>query len=415
MSQEDVQTWNNLGALLRSIGRFTAAEICYRRALNLQADNPFTLTNLGNVLKDLDRFDDALQCHKLAVKINPRNAIIQQNLGIVLRHLGKRGEALEVFERAYQLEPGHSEICWDLAIERLLHGDLKQGWTLYESRWKLPDKAMRNFNKPLWNGKEFKRKKLLIHTEQGFGDFIWAMRFLPYVKALGGEVVLECKPELRRLLNNLDGVDKIVTIHDPVPEYDLHCPIMSVAGLIGINDTTNCVSPPTLIPPQDSIKRFKNIFKNFDNKLKVGIVWSGSVTFADNRRRSAALEHFLSLAVIPKVALFSLQKGPPREALYTQGSQALVLDLDPLINDFADTAAAIDQLDVIIMTDSSVAHLAGTLGKPVWNLLSYNAYWLYGLDSNHCPWYPSMRLWRQEEPGNWEGLFKIVVNELASL
>lgn len=410
----DAQSWHNLGTYLKSAGRFSAAESCYRRALHLRPDHPLTLTNLGNLLKDMDRDQEALQFQRRAAEIAPDNHLIQQNLGVLQRQAGLREEALVSFQRARELAPDDAACRWDLALEYLAHGRFEQGWPLYESRWELPNVTAPRGTLPRWQGERFDGKRLLIHTEQGFGDTLWASRFLPAVKALGGEVSLRCGEPLRRLLHGVDGVDELNTPEVHGEAFDLHSPLMSVPGLLGVT-RADAHPPVRLRVPAASRERFDPLPGSGGERLKIGIVWSGSTTFFDNRRRACPIDHFLRLASIPGVALYSLQMGEPRRALQARGSRALVHDLTPLIEDFADTAAAIEQLDLVIMTDSAVAHLTPSLDKPVWNLLAYSSYWLYGLTGERCGWYPTMRLWRQRRPGDWDELFQRVTEGIEEL
>jgi len=284
---------------------------------------------------------------------------------------------------------------WRRLIERATGPETSNGWRT----------KTRAYPFPQWQGEPFEGRTLLVHPEQGFGDAIIACRFLPQVKARGGTVVLECKPELRRLLSELEGVDRIVPPGKPPEGVDLHCPVMSLAGLF---DTTMDTLPPTpnLHIPEEARNRFRPVFARHADRFKVGIIWSGSVTFKGNRDRATGLDRFLPLAEVPGVQLYSLQKGPPEVELRESGlAGTLVIDIGGRVGDFADTAAAVEQLDVVVMTDSATAHLAGSLGRPVWNLLNFVPYWMYGLEGENTPWYPSMRLFRQRWSGDWDGVF----------
>lgn len=414
----DAQAWHNLGAYLKSAGRLAAAESCYRRALALRPDHALTLTNLGNLLKELERHDDALHYQRRAVEQAPEHHLIRQNLGIALRQAGRREEALDAFQRAVELAPSDAACRWDLALEYLAHGRLADGWPLYEARWALRNNAAEPHDTPRWRGEAFRGKRLLIQVEQGFGDTLWAARFLAAVKGLGGEVIVECRAQLKRLLAAVEGIDELRTREERRDDHDLHCPMMSLPGLLGVSEPR--AYPPAVLPvPTASRERLRERFPSPPGspgeRFRIGIIWSGSTTFADNRRRACPLEHFLRLAAHPEVALYSLQMGTPRRDLLNRGSGALVEDLTPLTEDFTDTAAAIEQLDLVIMTDSAVAHLTASLGRPVWNLLAFSSYWLYGLEGEECAWYPTMRLWRQRRPGDWEELFRRVDEGLQAL
>lgn len=412
---EEAPDWSsayvNLGAALRRQGKFDVALACTRRALELAPDAPGVLMNLGNVLKDLDRFDEAVTAQRAAVAARPNNPQAHYNLGITLKESGDIGAAVAAFEQALALDPDNVEIEWDRALALLLLGRFDAGWPAYEARWRLGSLPDRGFRVPRWQGEDFAGRTLLLHPEQGFGDAILASRFIPQVKARGGAVRLECKAPLRRLFTDLEGVDELLEPGAAQTGFDLECPAMSLPGLLGA--PTDLPPPPRLHLPEQCRRRWESALAPTADGFKVGIVWSGSLTFKGNRRRATALERFLGLTGVPGVRLYSLQKGPLERELESSGARAVVSDIGGQVSDFADTAAAIQALDLVIMTDSAVAHLAGSLGTPVWNLLSFVPYWLYGLAGETTPWYPAMRLIRQPRPGDWDSVFERVAEDLA--
>ncbi|MEM1178787.1 MAG: hypothetical protein AAGM22_10630, partial [Acidobacteriota bacterium] len=266
----------------------------------------------------------------------------------------------------------------------------------------------------------FPHGSLLILREQGFGDFLFASRFLPAAKKLGGRVVVTCRRELIPLFKHVEGIGELFEEPHPrppsmeVPKTEFICPLMDLPGLF--NASFERMTPPlALSVPADARARVAPLLERCGRRLKVGIVWSGSVTFRGNAKRSVRLERFLDLANAPGVQLISLQKGPRRSELEESGASPAVLDAAPYLDDFADTAALVQGLDLVIMTDSAVAHLAGTLGVPVWNLLPFLPYWLYGPEGDETPWYPSMRLFRQPSPGDWDSVFAEVRRNLHTL
>jgi tetratricopeptide (TPR) repeat protein len=414
----DPSLWNNMGIFLRESKHARAAEACYRRALDCGGEADAGLrSNLGNALNDIERSVEAIACHELALAMNKDSVLFQQNLGVALRGAGHHAEAVAVYDRLLEKSPGHHDARWDRSQSLLALGRYAEGWRDYESRWKLKEAGPYPRKGPRWNGEPFKRKTLLLIAEQGYGDTLLAARFLPQVKKLGGRVLLECQPEVMRLLGKHNRVDGMFTKGTLPPEpYDFQLPMMSLPGLF-VPDAAAIPRKPYLAADPAGHAMFANLLdkkpgpQKKPGQINVGVVWSGSVTFKGNAYRAAQLEHFLRFAAVPGVRLFSLQKGPPHEELKKLGLQSLVTDLAPLLLDFECTAAALEMLDLVIMTDSATAHLAGALGRPVWVLLGSRPYWLWG-GGDDTPWYPSMRLFRQRKVGDWEELFERAEGEL---
>ncbi|MBL8704604.1 MAG: tetratricopeptide repeat protein [Rhodospirillales bacterium] len=409
--------WANLGVMMRTIDDPAAAIACYRQAIGIGGVNPGTLGNLANALKDLDLLPEAIAAHEQVLAMEPGKPSHHHNYGIALRQAGRYRDAIAAFERTLAISPGLKTVCWDLALARLQVGDFAQGWPLYESRWDLGDISLPALAAPLWRGEDLSGKTILLHSEQGFGDAIQCVRYAGALKARGAaRVVLDCKPPLERLFATVPGVDAIAPRGQALPPHDVHCPLNSLPGLFG-TDTTNIPGAiPFLRAPEDGAGKFATALALAGTRLKLGIVWSGSVTFKDNHHRATTLARFLRHFALPEVCLFSLQKGPPEAELRALGPDAPLVDLAPLIDDFADTAAVIGQLDLVLMTDSSVAHLAGALGAPVWVLLPHHAHWLWlENDRDATPWYPSMRFFRQARANDWDAPFAAAGEALASL
>ncbi len=410
---DEAGIWSNLGVAYRRAGRFALAVGCYRRALDLQPGDGSFLGNLGNALKDLGRLDEAVATHRRAVAARPQDAGSWHNLGIALREAGRFAESLQALERALQLDPKARRIDWDRAISLLQLGRFEEGWKAYEARWLLGELPDRRPELPRWRGEDPLGTRLLVLPEQGFGDTLLALRFLPRLRELGAEVWLECKAELWRLLQGAPFVDRLVRVDEPALEPRWRVSMMSLPGLLEVDDGARLPPPPPLTVPRAAEAKVERLLKPFAGRVTVGIVWSGSVTFKNNRNRAVPLERFYELAEVPGVQLVSLQKGEPEQQLKRQRAEPLVFDLAPHLADFADTAAACRQLDLVIMTDSAVAHLAGSLGTPVWNLLNFVPYWPYRGQAATTPWYPSMRLFRQPAPGAWDEVFRQAKAALA--
>jgi len=413
---DDPVAWTILGVALRSNGQPAPAIVAYRRSLALAPDVGGVLSNLGNALKDVGRLDEAIAAHYRAVQCDAKNATTWQNLGVALRERGDLKDSLAAFQHVLNLAPDHVTAHTDRAQIRLMLGEFGEGWAEFEWRWKLKELTPPNYKQPRWTGAALPEATILLWPEQGFGDTLLGARYAPLVKERVGRVIIGCQPELVRLFRTIPGVDEVLAVGQTLPGFDVQCPLLSLPGIFGTDLET--IPPPVTVSVSDEARaKLQPAFAPYENALKVGIVWSGNVRFKANHLRATGLERFLSFAEVPGVQLFSLQKGPRAADLDTIRARAIVVDLAPHLDDFADTAAALEQLDLVIMTDSSVAHLAGALNRPVWNLLAYLPYWLYLRERADSPWNPSMRLFRQPKPGDWDTVFaaaKTALNEFAA-
>ena len=411
---KDASAWLNLGTALRRMDRSEAAIACCRRALELSPGNSSYLTNYGNALADLEQEQESLDAHAAAARAKPDDFLICRNYAIALRDFRHFDEALVYFDKALRLRPDDVSLQWDRAITYLHLGRFKEGWEAFEVRWKVPPMQERVMSVPRWRGENISGKTVLVYEEQGFGDTILCSRYIPMIAARGGRVILECKKPLHRLFQSVQGIDKIVEVGMIDEVFDYHIPMMSLPGIFKTG-LSSIPSPANLCVPDSVQPEVTRLLDFAGGRLKVGVVWSGSVTFPHNRRRAVSAARFLPLTEIPDIQLYSLQKGPCEKELAECGGQGLILELGSFLNDFADTAAILKQLDLVIMTDSAVAHLAGSLGVPIWNLLNFQPYWLYLSEREDSPWYPSMRLFRQPEPGDWDSVFARVAQALEHM
>lgn len=400
----DANLWSALGALLRIEGKPEAAVACHRRALEIEPGHAGAWTNLGNCLVDLERYEEGIAAQETALRLSGGALNLLPNLVVALRHGCRFDRALEMLDAGLRVTPDSASLRWDRSLTLLQVGRYGEGFADHDSRLSLPSYQNRLAPGPMWDGSPLDGRTILLTTEQGFGDVLLAARYIPLVKARGGRVILECLPELRRLLSSVEGIDVFLDAGSPFPAYDVHCPLMSLPHRLGtVLDT---VPPPVRLSiPGEARAKAATLVDGPDGTVKVGIIWSGRVTFKDNARRATSLTRFLRFLDVPKVRLYSIQKGPPEAELERLGTGMLVRPLGPELNDFAETAAVLERLDLVIMTDSSVAHLAGSLGRPVWNLLQFMPYWVYGAQGETTPWYPTMRLFRQTVPGDWDGVF----------
>jgi tetratricopeptide (TPR) repeat protein len=403
------------GVMFAAMKRHLDAVWCYRAALARDGAAVGVWTNLGNALTQLNHLKSAIACHRRAIALSRgRDPLLHHNLGISLSEAGQHGEAVISFSNALKLSPAHHMARWDRGRSYLHLGNYAQGWPDYEIRRVTGQLQRRELPGEAWDGKPYPGKRLLVAIEQGFGDMLWVARYFSRVKALGGELIIECRPELLPLIANMGVADQLVLHGAALPPADLHCYLCSLPGLF-TSDLASIPNLPYLSAPADHLEKFAKLIPKANGHLKVGIVWSGSVTFGKNHRRAQRLLSFFQACALPGVQLYSLQKGAPVSELTSLPRGGPIIDLNPYLGNFADTAAAVDHLDLVIMTDSAVAHLAGAMGKPVWVLLGHNAHWLWLLDRTDCVWYPSMRLFRPRAEGEWDHVFDSVSAELLSM
>ncbi|WP_376967519.1 tetratricopeptide repeat-containing glycosyltransferase family protein (plasmid) [Azospirillum sp. A26] len=456
LTPNSLNGWTNLGGLMVRLGRPEEGVRAYHAALRLKPDQPALLNELGIQLERLKRTDEAREIFaraaalapgdaeiannhgallrmdnqleeaatrfRRAIVLNPQHAGAYSNLGSTVKDRGRFWEALPAFRRATRLDPNFAGAHWNESLVRLLLGDFARGWRGYEWRWKhgrLPS-PQRSFIQPRWDGSPLRGRRLLVYWEQGFGDVLQFVRYLPLLAqsikgtskgATGGvaggdgqPIYLECQGALLPVLRGLPGTIAVET-GKPLPDFDVQIPVLSLPALFG----TRLESVPSRVPylsaEPDLVARWGGRLTEAAKDgggLKVGIVWAGSPTHGNDRNRSVGLAPFARLAAIPGVSLVSIQKGPTEGQAANPPGGFPLLNLSPDIRDFADTAAIMTGLDLVVCVDTSVAHLAGALGVPVWVLLPFAPDWRWMLDREDSPWYPTMQLFRQDKPGSWD-------------
>jgi tetratricopeptide (TPR) repeat protein/glycosyltransferase involved in cell wall biosynthesis len=410
------EAWGNLGSALQAQGNLTDAVAHYQHAIALNPNYVDAHQNLAVALKDLDRLEAAVTHCERVIALKPDLPDIYYNLGFILRRLGRLEAAIAHYRRAIALKPDFVEAHKNLGHALLLTGDLPNGFAEYEWRWQQPNWFPRPFAQPLWDGTDLHGKTILLHAEQGMGDTIQFIRYAQQVRDRGGKVIVECQEPLLRLLETVAGIDRLTSQTGPLPDFDLHAPLLSLPHLLGTTLATIPAEVPYLQAPPDANFNLQspNLSQNFSQNLKIGIAWTGNPHHKNNRHRSCQPADFRRLIALPGTRFYSLQKGDAVQDLQTC-TDLPIHDLSDRLHDFADTAAAIAQLDLVITIDTAVAHLAGALGKPVWVLLSYAPDWRWLLDRSDSPWYPTMRLFRQTAPGNWQSVFESVQIALEQL
>jgi hypothetical protein len=414
-----------MGNVLLELGEREQAVELFRRLVARQPDVAEAYSNLGNALlasspgsgqSATDQTAQAMAAFEQAIAIRPDYAPAYLNRGNAYVQHRRLKEAAEQYHKAIELAPDFHEARWNLALLRLLEGNYAQGWELYESRWDVKGKIFhRRFEQPLWDGSDLAGRRIVLHAEQGFGDSIQFVRYAPLVAARGAHVILYCPPELRRLFHSVKGVEQIFCGDESAPPFDIHCPLISLPRHFGTTLATIPGDVPYLFADAAAVDRWRKRLSEQPGKLKIGLAWSGSPGNSANRNRSTTLESFASLGSIPEVTFVSLQKGEAAAQAKTPPAGMRLLDWTDRLSDFAETAALIAALDLVISVETAVTHLAGALAKQTWVLLSYSADWRYLLDRPDSPWYPTMKLFRQTVRGDWAGPVNGVAAELGRL
>lgn len=411
---EDADTLNNLGVALHNSGQLDEALTTFESALALQP-KAHLHCNLGNVHVDRGDYDQALHCYQQALRLDPRSTYAFGSLGALYMKMMRLEEARAALDQALAIDPNFIGGHWNRAQLLLLQGEFKQGWQEYESRLYAPEVVQRfgrrEFSKPLWDGSSAADKTVLVYAEQGFGDAVQFCRYLPRVQQRVGRVIFECRPELLRLMQGLAVTVECVARRDdfrePTVAFDYQLPLLSLPRLFGTELTTIPAQTPYLNADPVLAQQWRGRIQG--DGIKVGLVWAGSPTHQSDRYRSMTLAQLAPLAQLSGITFVSLQKGAAAQQLATAAAAMNLIDLTAQMNDFADTAAVIANLDLVISVDTAVAHLAGALGKPVWVLLYYPPEWRWLLDRDDSPWYPTMRLFRQGARRDWG----LVVQQLA--
>jgi len=399
------QVHANISLALSEIGNYDDAISHASSAVEI---NPIAelYDNLGDILRRSGNPAEAINNHLMALTKKPDLASAYNNLGNAYVDQEMWEEAIASFTQAIRMGSSNPEPHWNLALVLLLIGDLKNGWREYEWRWRKSDfsSRYRDFVQPMWEGNPLGERRLLLHAEQGNGDSIQFIRYLKEIDRGSGRIILECPNSLVRLFSTIPDIDTIIGSGERIPGFDVHAPLMSLPYLF---DTELETIPADI--PYIEVDSGESLVNELDNtKLNVGIVWAGSSAHKKNRSRSVELSCFTGLAGVENVQLYGLQIGERRDDLSCLPDKGSIVDLADEIDDYLDTAQIINSLDLVISVDTSVAHLAGAIGKPVWVLLQADNDWRWLLDRKDSPWYPTMRLFRKRKNNDWTDVFEDV-------
>ncbi|HVA48469.1 MAG TPA: tetratricopeptide repeat protein [Pirellulales bacterium] len=405
---------SNLGNALRELGRIQEAILSLRQALQLKSDFAEAHGGLAMALTQQGDLDGALESCREALRLRPDLASAHLSMGFILSELGRRSEALACCEKALELQPDMPDARKNRSLVLLLEGKLAEGWAEYEWRWKCPELPERPFPQPLWDGTPLDGKTIMLHAEQGFGDTLHFVRYARLVRERGGRVIVVCQRPLVTLLRRCEGVEQVLAQGDPLPPFDVHAPLLSLPRIFGTTLDNIPADVPYLNSDPQIVARWRDELSGV-SEFKIGIAWQGSRTHRRDRGRSIPLSYFAPLAAQSGVRLYSLQKNFGQEQLGEVSFGGRIIDLAPRLESFVDTAAVMENLDLVICCDTSVAHLAGALARPVWVAVATVPDWRWLLDRDDTPWYPTMRLFRQHRRGDWHDVFVRITSALAEL
>ncbi len=451
LKPRSTEAYDNRGIVLEKQGKGDEAIAAWRKAIEIEPDYPPALTHLGRALLAKDQAEEGLELLRKSVKANPHSSEAQNQLGCALRKVGELEAAAEAFRRAIQLDPcsceahsnlgialydlgeldqslvhaekavelksDYAEAHWNLSLTLLAMGAWERGWIEYEWRryGQIKKGWFRSFQQPEWNGCPIEGRTILLTAEQGFGDTLQFIRYAPLVAARGAKVIVEAPPALCEILRGVKGVSQIVALGEPLPPFDLHTRLLTLPCIFGTRPT----NVPAEVPYLHADPRREALWKPrmTGGQFKIGIAWQGNTSFGNDRLRSIPLKNFELIARVEGVKLFSLQKNAGTEQLAQVADRFRVEQFNPPLDEggsgaFTDTAAVMNQLDLVITSDTSVAHLAGALGVRVWVALGVSSDWRWLRDRDDTPWYPTMRLFRQQRPGDWEGVFDRIAKAL---
>jgi Flp pilus assembly protein TadD len=409
---DNVEALHHLGVAAGQQAKYETAEHLIGRAVALSPHRAEAHFNLGNALEGQDRIEEAAASYQRALAIKPDYVAAMNNLGVVLQAQNRVAAAMKSYGQALEIEPNNAGVHYNLGMALLLTGDIGRGAAECEWRWqaemgpRLPD-----LEAPIWSGQPLPERTILLRAEQGFGDTIQFVRYAPLVRARCGRVILQCAASLMPLLATVRDVDEVIAFDQPLPEIACHAPLLSLMHLLETRLDGIPATVPYIAVDPSRATAFERQIASVPG-LKIGVAWAGNPRKRTDHDRSVTLSMLGPILAVPDVAFFSLQKGPRATEAAAGPLAGRIIDLGPHLNDFADTAAAVSCLDLVISVDTAVAHLAGALAKPVWTLLPFAPDWRWLLDRDDSPWYPTMRLFRQPYRGDWASVVAYAANEL---
>jgi tetratricopeptide (TPR) repeat protein len=412
LDPKTVAARHNLGNAWMARRNYAQAEACFRETLTMDAERAEHYNSLGNALFQQRRNEEAEACYRKALEMVPDYAAVHTNLANVLMRQSSRAEMIRHYERALELDPKSAGGHYNLALAYLRQGRYAEGWPAHEWRWDFRELRLRrrHFAAPQWRGEKLNGETILLHAEQGLGDTLQFVRYAPLVAERGGRVVLEVPPRLVRLLQGLPGVSRVVGRGEPLGDFAWHCPLMSLPLAFGTTVDTIPRRVPYVRADEEEVRAARQRWTG--TGLRVGIAWAGNPQYRSDEQRSMPLLALLPLAGVPGITWFSLQMGTACGQMRTVGERFPLIDASSTSRDLAETAALVATLDLVITVDTSVAHLAGAMGVPLWVVLPHLADWRWMEERADSPWYPGARLFRQPAPGDWASAVERMRGEL---
>lgn len=410
------EVYYNLGILYHENNKVDLAIDYYKKSVVLKPDFYLSYYNLGNAYRETLRFADAILFYKKVLKLKPDFSEAYYNIGVVNEFQYNFDEALKCYNNAIHFNSGHVNAHWNKSLLLLSNGNLTEGFEEYEWRMKRKEFVKRDFCCPQLTDQNISDKNVIVYCEQGLGDAIQFIRYIPMLKNKGCKVTLECNELLYELFKSVQGIDELVINVDDAhsnPYYDFNISLLSLPHYFKTKLDSIPARVPYITAPDEKKKEWRKKL-GIENVFKIGLVWGGNPDHGKDDKRSIPLNDFLILSTIEGIKLFSLQKGKPLNQI-----KRTYLQIENLSekgqNTFVDTASIIENLDLVISVDTSVAHLAGAMGKPVWMLLPYYSDWRWLTSRDDSPWYPTMKLFRQTEPGRWDKVLLSIVTELQKI
>jgi tetratricopeptide (TPR) repeat protein len=408
---------SNRGLVFMALGRHKEALADFDRALAVDPALVEALSNRGHALVCLERHQEAITSFDKALALRPTHFDAHYNRGIVLHMLNRHAEAVDSYQRALALRPDHADAHWNDSLARLALGDFTEGWKKFEWRWRTSDRTRPGlkFPMPLWGGDQpIDGKSILLYSEQGLGDTIQFARYVPMVVELGAKVVLAVHSELKQLLSGVASTVTVFGENERLPAVDLQCPLLSLPQAFRTTVETIPANIPYIAPDDAAVAQWAQRLPQ-TALPRVGLVWCGNPTYKHDHWRSLRLTQIAPLLATPNIFFCSLNPGIGESDVAALGKYANVLHLGSQFRDFSDTAAVISLLDLVVTTDTAVAHLAGAMGRPVWIMLGHSPDWRWAFDRDQSSWYPTARLFRQASAGDRASVVARVQRELIAL